>query len=263
MVHHARLARLAAFLTGAALLLGGKPTSAQPAGVRVPTDELMVVPARPQSYGTTSQIVETVLISEFAPPASTFGWAFDTTGGAPSIYQTTAVKADWWARLMLPTGAIVDVVELQACDSTATGQILFGLNRADLSTGANVTPVGSTGTAAAFGCAFSPISPSSPLTIDNGNYNYWLFVEWEGDFTSNNRVAAVHVYYHLQVSPAPATATFSDVPTSSPQFRFVEALAAAGITAGCGGGNYCPNQPVTRGQMAVFLSTALGLHWQY
>ncbi|HEX4438485.1 MAG TPA: S-layer homology domain-containing protein, partial [Thermoanaerobaculia bacterium] len=40
-----------------------------------------------------------------------------------------------------------------------------------------------------------------------------------------------------------------------------EALNAAGITGGCGNGNYCPDGPVTRGQMAVFLSKALGLHW--
>ncbi len=63
------------------------------------------------------------------------------------------------------------------------------------------------------------------------------------------------------MSPAPATASFTDVPTSHPFFPFVEALTASGITAGCGGGNYCPDDPLTRGQMAVFLSTALGLHW--
>jgi hypothetical protein len=51
------------------------------------------------------------------------------------------------------------------------------------------------------------------------------------------------------------------VPPSSSIFRFVEALADAGITGGCGGGNYCPDSPVTRGQMAVFLASALGLHW--
>ncbi|HEX4439809.1 MAG TPA: S-layer homology domain-containing protein, partial [Thermoanaerobaculia bacterium] len=71
----------------------------------------------------------------------------------------------------------------------------------------------------------------------------------------------VRVYYHLQVSPAPGTATFNDVPTNHPFFQFVEALAASGITAGCGGGNFCPDAPLTRGQMAVFLSKALGLHW--
>ena len=68
--------------------------------------------------------------------------------------------------------------------------------------------------------------------------------------------------YRLQVSPAPATATFpNDVPTSHPFFRFVEALAAAGITGGCGTGSYCPDAPVTRGQMAVFIANALGLHF--
>jgi hypothetical protein len=41
----------------------------------------------------------------------------------------------------------------------------------------------------------------------------------------------------------------------------VEALAAAGITGGCGPGSYCPASPVSRGEMAVFLATALGLHF--
>jgi hypothetical protein len=68
--------------------------------------------------------------------------------------------------------------------------------------------------------------------------------------------------WQRQVSPAPATATFpNDVPTTHPYFRFVEALAAAGITAGCLPATYCVNDPITRGEMAVFLSAALGLHW--
>ncbi len=33
----------------------------------------------------------------------------------------------------------------------------------------------------------------------------------------------------------------------------------AGITGGCGGGNYCPSDPNTRGQMAVFLVKTFGL----
>ena len=55
----------------------------------------------------------------------------------------------------------------------------------------------------------------------------------------------------------PAVATFNDVPTSHPFFQYVEALAASGITGGCGNGNYCPNNTVTRQQMAVFLLKAL------
>lgn len=78
---------------------------------------------------------------------------------------------------------------------------------------------------------------------------------------TTQRILGAYVGYTLQVSAAPAIATFTDVPTTSPRLKFVEALVAAGITAGCGGGNYCPNSPITRGQMAVFLAAALGLHF--
>jgi len=74
-------------------------------------------------------------------------------------------------------------------------------------------------------------------------------------------IDSIAIRYRLQVSPAPANATFGDVPTSHPFFRYVEALADSGITAGCGGGDYCVDTPLTRGQMAVFLSLALGLHF--
>jgi hypothetical protein len=71
------------------------------------------------------------------------------------------------------------------------------------------------------------------------------------------------LFWHRQVSPAPAGATFGDVGTGHWAFQFVEALAASGVTGGCGGGNFCPNNPITRAEMAVFLSGALGLHWPY
>ena len=39
----------------------------------------------------------------------------------------------------------------------------------------------------------------------------------------------------------------------------INALAAAGITSGCGGGDFCPSESVTRAQMAAFLRRAFGL----
>jgi hypothetical protein len=35
---------------------------------------------------------------------------------------------------------------------------------------------------------------------------------------------------------------------------WIEDLFNRGITAGCDASNYCPGDPVSRGQMAVFLS---------
>jgi hypothetical protein len=48
-------------------------------------------------------------------------------------------------------------------------------------------------------------------------------------------------------------ATFSDVETEYWAWSFIERLVNAGITSGCGGGQYCPGGNVTRAQMAVFL----------
>ena len=54
-------------------------------------------------------------------------------------------------------------------------------------------------------------------------------------------------------------ANFSDVTQSDIFHGYVETIFRNGITAGCGGGDYCPADPVTRAQMAVFLlKTHLG-----
>jgi len=58
-------------------------------------------------------------------------------------------------------------------------------------------------------------------------------------------------------TPPPATGTmFADVPASYWAAAWIEQLAADGITGGCGNGNYCPENTVTRAQMAVFLLRA-------
>lgn len=54
--------------------------------------------------------------------------------------------------------------------------------------------------------------------------------------------------------PAEGTYTgFADVAPGDFAAAWIKQLAAEGITAGCGGFNYCPGQAVTRAQMAVFL----------
>jgi hypothetical protein len=60
----------------------------------------------------------------------------------------------------------------------------------------------------------------------------------------------------LCYTPPPCVGTFPDVPCPSTFAAWIEGLAAEGITGGCGGGNYCPQSPVRRDQMAVFLLKA-------
>ncbi len=59
--------------------------------------------------------------------------------------------------------------------------------------------------------------------------------------------------------PPNATGVFSDVPVGYWADKWIERLAAEGVTSGCGAGIYCPDAEVTRAQMAVFLVRAFNL----
>jgi subtilisin family serine protease len=59
--------------------------------------------------------------------------------------------------------------------------------------------------------------------------------------------------------PLPPFQRFLDVPPANPFYRFIDRMAVLQITLGCGGGNYCPTQSVTRAQMAAFLVRAFNL----
>jgi len=52
---------------------------------------------------------------------------------------------------------------------------------------------------------------------------------------------------------------FGDVATTYWAAAFIKQLVAEGITGGCGSGNYCPEDGVTRAQMAVFLVKTFNL----
>ena len=59
--------------------------------------------------------------------------------------------------------------------------------------------------------------------------------------------------------PPPCSGDFADVACPSLFADWIEQLAAEAITSGCGGNNYCPLNPNTRGQMAVFVVKTFAL----
>ncbi len=58
-------------------------------------------------------------------------------------------------------------------------------------------------------------------------------------------------------SAAPA---FADVPPAAPYFAYVQKVRDLGISKGCSPGNFCPDAPLTRSQMALFVARALLSH---
>jgi hypothetical protein len=218
------------------------------------------VPVGPEFFGN-STTYEVLGPWEYHPGESTttFDWASST---GLWIYRTNAAGTIFFvAPFHLPSGALLTGFRFQACDTSATGQIIFHLERIAVTGGFTQIVLGSTGVAAVPGCQEFNFNLTTPITVSNATESFVLLHDLS-EVGPALRLGPTRVAYRLQVSPAPATATFpNDVPTTSPIFRFVEALAASGVTGGCAAGSYCPDSPVTRGQMAVFLATALGLHF--
>ncbi len=205
-------------------------------------------------FGLSDVILYHVGHNEFSPASS-----LTTYGETNGRYATLALGA-FTATPHIPNGALLTSLEFDYCDNSVSNHhVTLVLGNCDLLLDGCIVMTG--GQSTSNGCA-SVTFDMSGLAYTVQNHLRTLLLQANtasGDET--NQIVGAFIGYKLQVSPAPATATFSDVPTTSPQFRFVEALFAAGITAGCGGGNFCPDQPLTRGQMAVFLSAALGLQF--
>lgn len=56
--------------------------------------------------------------------------------------------------------------------------------------------------------------------------------------------------------PLTPSGLFGDVPTDHWAAGYIERLAEEGVTAGCGGGQFCPETSITRAEIAVFLVRA-------
>ncbi len=69
---------------------------------------------------------------------------------------------------------------------------------------------------------------------------------------------AVFVARGLGLAPA-TPGTFADVPADDWRAPYIEAIAQAGITSGCGDGDFCPDRVATRWEAAAFVKRGMGL----
>ena len=128
------------------------------------------------------------------------------------------------------------------------------------------------------GPAFTPPAPTGVFTDVPPSYWAGAFIEQlaadgisggcgGGNFCPGDLVTRAQMAIFLlrgkhgsSYVPPPATGTvFTDVPAASFGAAWIEQLFAEGITGGCGAGIYCPGSPVSRGQMAVFLTRTFSL----
>lgn len=230
-------------------------------------DALKPVDAEPQDFGFGAGFHFTPVAPKTFIGRQSIGGSWQYDGGAEGCCNNlsrlgTETFAD--APVVLPTGANIAAVRWWANDTNAASDIAgfvfatchpaFGAGPTVITIIASASPMtsGATGNQ-------SGVLAGAGVTVNNESCHYMVRARF--DATTGLTLQKIRVQWNRQVSPAPAVATFSDVPTTHPQFRFVEALVDAGITGGCAAGTYCPDAPLTRGQMAVFLSVALGLNF--
>jgi hypothetical protein len=230
-------------------------------------------PAAPGAFG--GEIQQTAIpVTEFVPEVS--GYSFQTTYGI-NLNPTAAGIQRWHAPLGLPSGAAIEEIRVLVRDDDAALDITSWLGlvtraidgSADCDGYYYVTAMNGQSTGIS-GNGTIVLQSAPPWVIRTQETNLipcayptnyvWYSVMVQLPSQSHS-LAGVVVRWRRSVSPGPVVATFNDVPTDHPLFQFVEALAASGITVGCGGGDFCPGNPLTRGQMAVFLAKALGLHF--
>lgn len=229
---------------------------ARPAAVVPGSDRRM-----PRDFGVGVMETYEVYAGAMAPLVSDTSYALS----GPNRYLAGGTGHWFIAPVTLPSGALAIAVELDGCDTTATGVAQLALNKCGPhgTAGCTALATASTGASETPGCGFFYTAlPGGPETLDQTSSGYHLLV-YLSETGPSLQFTTARLYWQRQVSPAPATATFGDVPPSHPFFRVIEAFAASGITTGCGGGNFCPDGVVTRQEVAKFLARALGLSYSF
>jgi hypothetical protein len=198
-----------------------------------------------QSYYENLEAIYRTLLDTFV---------FSSPGGDP---------AHGHVRVQAPEGAILAQLRFWVVDGSSPDDIVFRVYETCQAPGAEdpiYTLLGE-GQSVGNSGSFYGAESLGGVTVDNQNCGYSVQIDLPINGVSTVTLRKFQIVWYRQVSPPPAEATFTDVPTGHPFFQFVEALARSGITVGCGGSSFCPDEPLTRGQMAVFLSKALGLQW--
>jgi hypothetical protein len=217
------------------------------------------------TYGLTPSFTTFYLpAAAFTPRKSTTTYDCDASTGY--INRTAGTDNMVWAPLLLPPGALLHGIRAfyydnsaQAIDVYVTKYLGESAATIDFEDIGSFHSTGTPGYTSNYISVGETIRYLDPTTGEQG---YVVNVRLN-DASANMRFRGVRVLYYLQLSPAPATASFSDVPTTHPFFQYIEALYSSRITTGYAGTtNFGPDDYVTRGQMAAFLGRALGLHWQ-
>jgi hypothetical protein len=201
----------------------------------------------PDDFGTASWAVTFIPASEFQQRGNgtftyaSFGYVYANSG-----------TADWWAPVNIPNG--VDIYSVRLYYYRTGGSWTWFLTRY-------------TGTATTQDIDFDTVSSGSgygsatfdPVHIIDNRFGYVVNAQASA-FGSGLRLRGARISWRRFISSG-GSQIFDDV-SGGPFYSAINNMFRAGITQGCPkspGFNYCPENVVTRGQMAAFIARSLGL----
>jgi hypothetical protein len=250
-----------------AVLLAGAAAVAQPAP---PARFVPTTRNSPDEFGTQDYGVTVVWAGSFSPQRNfndyppyfigpdTFGRAFLSPSSLLCLQP--GELADAYATANIPSGAIIDFIGLETNTPVFA---TWGVDLVLVDRHNAQTVIGSVNSTVHGWDSDYNAAPLGFELTRNVHNALVVHVQEAGNDQACAFLGWVEIWWRRQVSPLPVASSFDDVPLGSQYSQFIEALKAAGITGGCQASPplYCPDRPITRAEMAVYLSLALGLHW--
>jgi Beta-propeller repeat/S-layer homology domain len=232
------------------LTVGANPAGSE-RSLFLPVGTAQISIAQAGVVGTTPQTITFGALSNVSPTVVPFTISATASSGQPVSFQSSTLS------VCTVSGNTVTIVSSGGCSITAT-------------------QVGDTNYAPAppvtqnFTVLFNDVQP---LSVDPGDYYYNavnLFAQYGitagcgGDnfclyqnvTRAQMAVFVIRAIFGNQIFSYQTTPHFNDVQPTDFGFKWIQAMYELGISAGCGNGNYCPNDPVTRDAMSVFIITA-------
>jgi putative Ig domain-containing protein/matrixin/Ig-like domain-containing protein/S-layer family protein len=169
--------------------------------------------------GTVTATDDAVFVSQSVPTSMAMGQGYSVTVTMQNSGTTTWSAASGYK-----------LASQNAVDNTT-----WGMNRVSLP--------GSVAPGAQVSFTFNV---NAPTVTNSYNFQWRMIHEGSASFGAMSTNVSVSVQ------------RYSDVLPSNPYYAYIEKIAQLTITNGCAAGKYCPNDPVPRDQMAVFIERVIG-----
>jgi hypothetical protein len=225
--------------------------------------------ANPVPFGARFRLKANYNISGFSPQARVILQAMKTYGivladnGSP-WYVSGAPDAGWDNTVLHE----MDVLTGNSFEAVDTSGLMVDYNSAETKTPDTRIDSHPSDPTVSNSATFSFSRPDGTITfeckLDAGAFEACASPKTYPGLSLGSHTFTVHAMQGasiIDIHPPSFTwqiRVFLDVPGSYWAASFIEQIFRAGITSGCGANNFCPEQSVSRAQMAVFLER--GLH---